>query len=218
MKNYLYIAILMCCSFFKINGQTAIRSNINTPSSRYTLEANTDYDIYLKAYVDASATIEGFTTTFNNEFPLKWEFDKFEKDKWVLLKHSFKTTSELVNPILQIELLSNSLLEEGTGVFYMDDIRIVENKTLNIQPVSFDNEIKVYPNPVKDKILYIENLKNIENITLYNLNGSVITTELDLKEIKDGVEEFDLSFLKRGAYILKITTQKAKTFRKVIID
>ncbi len=217
MKNYIYITLLVISgSFFKIRAQTSIQSNINTPSSRYSLQANTDYDIYLRAYVASGTSIQGFVTTFDGESPLEWKFNKFDKDEWVQLKHTLKTTDALVNPVLNIALLSDDALGEGIGEFFVDDIRIVENNTLSAEVL--ENKINIYPNPVQNGVLYLENIKDVDHITFYGVNGNVIKTMTDLKGQEGVVEQIDVNFLSSGVYVLKVTSKNAVEIKKLIVD
>lgn len=80
-----------------------------------------------------------------------------------------------------------------------------------VDEVSLENiGIKIYPNPVSDK-LKIEFIKNevpIENISILNALGATL---LESKELK---KEMDVSFLEPGLYFLKIESGlKQKTIK-----
>ena len=218
MKNFIYITLLVVSgSFFKMRAQTSIQSNIDIPNSRYSLQANTNYNVYLRAYVANGTSIQGFETTFDGEFPLKWKFNKFNKDEWVQLKHTFETTDALVNPVLKVELLSDDALGEGIGEFFIDDIRIVEDKKLDITPIVFEEKIRIYPNPIENGILYLNNLESLEKLTFFNLNGSLIRTVSNFNNEESNTGKLDLSFLRSGTYIMTITEGKDTTVKKIII-
>ncbi|MCX6309318.1 MAG: DUF5010 domain-containing protein [Bacteroidia bacterium] len=96
----------------------------------------------------------------------------------------------------------------------------VYNSDLNaVKEMRFDeNEIAVYPNPVKN-VLNIKviptNWKNIE-VTLYDLSGKMLIH----KTVTIGYESFnqlDVSQLKAGLYLLKITSDEKSITKKVNI-
>ncbi|MEW5676042.1 choice-of-anchor J domain-containing protein [Flavobacterium enshiense] len=89
----------------------------------------------------------------------------------------------------------------------IDDINI--SGTLSNETFGNQNIIKVYPNPVKDK-LQITAQEEIENLQLISITGTVIkqvqnTTVLDMNELASGV------------YFLKITTKdNTVSTRKIV--
>lgn len=213
MKKYIYITVLALSSLFKINAQS-ITSNIGTPSSRYTLEANTNYDIYLRAYVDVGASIKGFKTTLDDEYLLEWNFNTFGRDEWVNLKHNITTTQELISPVFKIDLISDGVSGVGVGEFYIDDIRIVKNTSLSNDLI--ENRIRVYPNPISGGVLYVENVKNLQNLTLYSLNGNQVKSVSNFTSTNK--QSMQVGSLEPGVYMLKITTDNSLEVKKVIIN
>ena len=80
---------------------------------------------------------------------------------------------------------------------------------------TFQNiEVKIFPNPVKDKItLEIEgNFLTDINLKIYNSIGQPVIT------IKGFQKEIDLSFLKNGLYILELSDTKHQKILKFIKD
>mgnify|MGYP001758769378 FL=1 len=73
----------------------------------------------------------------------------------------------------------------------------------------------MFPNPAKDMVYFAdENLGNSIKIEVSDVTGkSVMNAEL---KVKANRAEFDTSSLSKGLYILKITTNKEVTTKKLI--
>lgn len=85
----------------------------------------------------------------------------------------------------------------------------VENKTKLVDSVK-SNPLLVYPNPVKD-ILTIKGDENIQSLIIWNSLG-----ELIYQNDTPSNEEINLSSLKAGVYLLKISLEKGIEFKKII--
>jgi len=69
------------------------------------------------------------------------------------------------------------------------------------ESISEENKIKIYPNPVKDKVVISCNSsENIISVKLYNHMGKLIHHEENLSEIN----EVDLGVIKSGIYFIEI--------------
>lgn len=98
-----------------------------------------------------------------------------------------------------------------TEVFY---IFTTNTNTLSINDITINNNIKAYPNPIKD-ILNIESINaEIQKIELYDLQGRLILTE----NVKTYKYQLNLSQLQSTTYNLKLYTDKGvkniKTIKK----
>lgn len=81
----------------------------------------------------------------------------------------------------------------------------------NNNKVALSNEIQVFPNPVKD-ILNIKSLNNysINQISLSDVNGREIFNETS------NFENFNISAIQKGIYLLKINTNMGSFTKKII--
>ena len=89
----------------------------------------------------------------------------------------------------------------------IDDVKI----TGTLSNESFENKktIKVYPNPVKDKV-EVTALEEIESLQLISITG------INIKQIQN-TTVMDMSELASGVYFLKITTKdNAISVKKII--
>jgi len=71
--------------------------------------------------------------------------------------------------------------------------------------------LSIFPNPVIDTI-YINNVKNIDEINIINVNGQVV------KQFTNDLEKLDVSELSSGVYFLSIISQDKMKRIKIIKD
>ncbi|MDO5654836.1 MAG: choice-of-anchor J domain-containing protein [Flavobacteriaceae bacterium] len=69
-------------------------------------------------------------------------------------------------------------------------------------------QISIYPVPVKN-ILHIQSSENVISVEVYNIEGRLVNTAKNSKSI-------DFSSLRKGNYILKITTDSGVIHKKII--
>jgi len=72
--------------------------------------------------------------------------------------------------------------------------------TLSVQEYNLENSVSIYPNPTS-KILFFKTNKEINRVTIYNVIGEEIITNISSTEIHDGV---DVSNLPEGLYFIKV--------------
>lgn len=96
-----------------------------------------------------------------------------------------------------------NITEGGFDNFFMDSIdRYAQEE------IFFEGKIKIFPNPTSE-IIQIYNLKESDLIELFDLNGNLILS----RKAFDLIEEFDLSNLKAGLYILRVENQQFKVIK-----
>lgn len=71
------------------------------------------------------------------------------------------------------------------------------------------NDLKIYPNPIKDKFSITGN-ETINEIAIFDLLGKSVFTK------KGRQQNIDISFLPKGIYILKVSSDKGVTIQKII--
>lgn len=101
---------------------------------------------------------------------------------------------------------------------YIDDIYLRignENVDCNIVSVKdeIENELNIYPNPGKD-IITIESDKNIRDIKLFNIDGSLIKY---FKNVQNKNTNINIENLNCGIYILKISLGNGKIQNKKFV-
>lgn len=101
----------------------------------------------------------------------------------------------------------NNVLSQSTEI-YVDNLLQYDAPISGLDQHSFDQNIRVYPNPVSD-VLFIKTEENeVPLLQLYSLNGVLLKVAND-KQMT--VNEFE-----PGTYLLKIITSKG-TFGKVLM-
>jgi hypothetical protein len=100
----------------------------------------------------------------------------------------------------------------GLGSVYYDDMSVIENPPLSVKQNSISG-LNVYPNPVTDGILKItSDSSNAKTVAVYDILGKQV---INTKTSNNAV---NVSNLKGGAYIIKITEDGKTDTRKLIIQ
>jgi poly(beta-D-mannuronate) lyase len=96
------------------------------------------------------------------------------------------------------------------------EIEFYRASSLAIKSTKSLNEIRIYPNPTKDIIHFLDPKNSIKEIQLYTLNGRKIIKKQFLDVTTNSI--VDISFLENGVYLLKINGNNYTTSRKIIIS
>ena len=144
-----------------------------------------------------------------------WQADKWYKLKAEISENQIKYyidgtlvytgTNFSKTNVLGIIFLHDNI----SGFAYIDNIKI-NDEVMSVNDVKKDN-IKLYPNPVKDVLkIDIPNNETITNICIYNVAGQKVKTFSLPKEI-------NVESLPKGNYIIEITTDKDKKYTSKFI-
>ena len=94
----------------------------------------------------------------------------------------------------------------------IDYVKIYQENPLSIEDnINLDNAIRVYPNPVNNKI-YIATELALSSLALYDVYGKLI-----LKEEKN-TNSIDVGSFKSGVYFLEMYANNEKVVKKVIVN
>ena len=96
------------------------------------------------------------------------------------------------------------------------EIEFYGTSVLSIDTINLDNEIVLYPIPVKN-MLYINNLdENFQSIKIYSMDGK----ELLEKKVTHSNEELsiDLSFLAKGTYMISLNKGINSITKMIVVD
>ena len=83
------------------------------------------------------------------------------------------------------------------------------SEVLNIEETN-DNQCRVYPNPVNDK-LYIVTEDEVEDVVVYDIYG-----RRQLSAVSCQPSVIDVENLKPGIYFVKINTEKGNIVKRII--
>ena len=83
--------------------------------------------------------------------------------------------------------------------FTVDNIKILNADNLSTSEIVHNNKVHIYPNPTTD-LLHIPTIENIKSVEVYDTTGKLV-----LKDTS-GKNRISVSFLNKGLYVIKITT------------
>lgn len=135
---------------------------------------------------------------------------------WTTIKFTFTADSNYIYLYLGNFFNSqntDTLFSDGPGAYYyIDDICLSDDSTCSIiNNVNEDwDESKrplIFPNPVSSVLQIYSNM--ISNFVVFNYLGQVVFEN----SISKGKNEFDVSFLSSGYYILKIDSNSSEVFK-----
>ena len=86
--------------------------------------------------------------------------------------------------------------------------------TVGIQNVMKNDGFNVYPNPVKDGNLSVVANQGIDQLSIYTLNGQLVSRKMEINDIMLNV---DVQFLNAGMYWVEVIFQNGKVERKKLI-
>jgi hypothetical protein len=145
--------------------------------------------------------------------------------KWILNGNLFTTNIDSVkiysnqlltgNNVLRVEVLDTTNLiradnHEANNTFSLQ--WVINKNTSNIIVSDYENNIKVYPNPVSDDlIIEIEDNNNIVNFDIINSMGQVVYTGNLLNKTIVKTNDFT-----PGTYIIALENGRKFEFRKIV--
>jgi len=113
------------------------------------------------------------------------------------------------------EYFSNEVIETSTKYAYVKlepgEFKIYSTVKLNDKPV-VTTEFSQYPNPFKTSITF-KNISNFTSIKIYSITGQLVY-DLTLNEEIEHVS--DLSFLRKGMYIVKYEGPKDNMTKRIL--
>lgn len=92
------------------------------------------------------------------------------------------------------------------ALFYMK----TSYSTLSVHENNQTPKLTLYPNPVTNQLHISSSDQKIENVSVYSLNGSLV------KSISNVSDSIDVSHLKTGSYLVKVTTDQGSFTQKII--
>ena len=197
MKHFTLIFFLLIFTFLQSqnNIEVSITEDCNPISGVFNYEntLNGKYN-YLRTIVnsDTGETVE-IRVGFNGS-------------QWLLYVDNDMTDFGFYN-----NNIPDSMLPPNTGWIVENcdfgTMIISGGYSLNIANNEIDNNITIYPNPIKD-ILHINSTTNIKGATIYNLLGKKI--------LSSNIKEIDLSNIESGMYIITVTTIDNKVVSKKV--
>ena len=133
------------------------------------------------------------TTTSGNWETLFWDFSQLGASPYDKLVFMF-----------DIDKIGDG---SNTSTFYFDDVQ--QTNTLNTSIFSID-DTRIYPNPVKNRLVIQSNKNEIQKVEIYSLLGK------KLKVIKQNFKEITVEDLSSGLYLLKVYSENQSFTTKIL--
>jgi endoglucanase len=127
---------------------------------------------------------------------------------WTTLTMGNNITLTAGNHVIQILVSSRNV---SGNLSWINFASVGAREAMSMTSSTNDKEIQVGPNPVKDKIKVL-NLSKQAVIKVYDIAGR----ELLMFTNQQQTDEFDLSLLQQGTYLMKIVDQKTLKTTKVV--
>jgi hypothetical protein len=173
-----------------------------------TNSTTTNYDTVLRNTGDTIYVVIGYDFTSNS------------LSAWINPTNGMAPTLG-INPTTAFTNLGGFIIRQDTAsttpTITFDELRIVTSLTgLGLTLGTHSNDIaglKVYPNPVSNGILYIETSANAEKtVTVFDILGKQV---LNTKTADNAI---NVSNLRSGVYVVKITEEGKTTSRKLVVE
>ncbi|GAL81087.1 fucolectin-related protein [Algibacter lectus] len=105
-------------------------------------------------------------------------------------------------------------LDNGTNALTLAEVEVYASE-ITLSTTTIDNvEVKIYPNPVSEKLMISAPNTSFKNYTLYTVNGQIVlTNEINTKDV-----EVNVSTLSKGLYLLKLDGLNGSKMLKVVKD
>ena len=133
---------------------------------------------------------------------------KDNPDNWEKVTYTFDIVPEAGDKDLKLRLFIYSIKQSSGSKVMVDDVSLILNYATGVS--KFKEElVKIYPNPVVDKLHIILASANSE-VSIYNASGKLISKNIFLNTT--GV--IDVSGFAKGVYIVKINNTDAQKFVK----
>lgn len=110
--------------------------------------------------------------------------------------------------------LTNFLLDETSSNWVSGSPVTTGNICSSLNSPSFElkNNIKIYPNPAKDKVYININDATNANVNVHNLNGNIVLSQ----KLNASLNVVSIENLPIGTYLFKVTSNEGTTTTKVI--
>lgn len=133
-----------------------------------------------------------------------------ENANWVQVTATLSAPADANRFKFQIRTYRQATGEQG-GKIYYDDLSFVDNDALGTKSFGISG-LKVYPNPVTNGVLYISSDNaSAKQVSVFDVLGKqVVNTTVSNQPL-------NVSNLKTGVYIVKITEEGKTATRKLVI-
>ncbi|OUL64190.1 T9SS type A sorting domain-containing protein [Flavobacterium sp. AJR] len=174
----------------KVNAFYTIIGNMNSTEGSVTYSG---LSLTARLKMESSTSIT-YTTT--SESTLTLVFDNTFAGKVKVNGLNYTAVAGIVT--ISVPAGNNTITKgDTTNLFY---ISTEYKTTLRIEEEIMPTKLMLYPNPVTDYLRISNPNQNIEKVTIYSMNGSIVKTT------EKRIETIDMSHLIPGNYLVKLQT------------
>ncbi|XCF07811.1 T9SS type A sorting domain-containing protein [Tamlana crocina] len=147
----------------------------------------------------------------------QWQEIVFEiKDSPAATAFTLGTLYRLsIHPDIGYENVPAGQVLNNTDAFgYIDNIQILDSNPLSASDLKFENSVSLFPNPVQSTFkLKTQSNTIVENVSIYNILGNKVAENI----ISFNDNEYDISGLQSGVYVVEIANSQGNTAFKRIV-
>lgn len=93
------------------------------------------------------------------------------------------------------------------------------NSTVSVEDVKTEKEVKVYPNPMQDKLTLLldaSELNETSSYAIYSIDGKLLIQKNIGYTVNNQMEVIDVSMLSAGQYFIQVSTGNAISTQKIV--
>lgn len=204
---------------FSAKHQTAATSSIKLQTEVSGIIPGHSYTIsyrYMDNDVNARSRMWGYwltsaSATINegNDNDALLRPSTYSEDNSTWLLYTITITAPTDAAVFRFETRSYAQ-NAGMGVIYYDDFKMIDNDNLSVKQNQIDG-LKIYPNPVTNGTFFINTSSDsTKEVVVYDVLGKQVIKTSTTNSV-------NVSNLKGGVYIVKITEDGKTATRKLII-
>jgi PKD repeat protein len=199
-------------------------NNLKNPTHKYQITSSTTYNVTLIAKTDgcSDSTIKTVTVNKNpssgfsytqtgNIFDLKADIEGLANYKW-----TFGKTDSITKTIPTHTHTATKGQEKICLI--VTDLAGCQSQTcttavLGIKPIFKENDISIYPNPSKGKIIININKSGIYSAKVYNETGQLV-----FEKSIQGYQQYTLTISQpAGNYLLEIIDSEGRRMKRIVV-
>ena len=228
IKNYLVVLVLVLAAFAGNSQQLIPFPNDSAEINDVSVDSFTASDIHIEII---NNTVDSVTITWglhNYQTPSSWQIALCDNNNCYDLligipQHTSYPVGSGDTMDFKFQYTAHCITGTGnTNVYYyitgdstnsLQHLNYKANLTANcpngiVEKASVNN-LKVYPNPIKNSFL-VSGLENVGNLSLevYDMKGAIVKTEV--KNATNSEIEISIQTLSKGEYLLKVYDANGK--------
>ena len=148
---------------------------------------------------------------YNRDMFGPWLDNDLNENDWRFERHTIPYRDNSEGVFVRLRFGSNRI-RQADG-WYIDDV-VIGTKAVTVNNDVYANNVKIFPNPVRDNLKLVSSLNGITGIKIFDLNGILC---LDYKAANSTEVSLNLTDFSAGAYFVEVLSDSGRLLRKMII-